>query len=100
LLTGGDPAPEKARAAPRPKPSREAVLALRAEVRRAEERVSKLEEMRGKLVAKLAEPDLYDPGREAERDLWQRKYGEVLDGLERAEALWIAAQERLEEAEG
>jgi hypothetical protein len=38
------------------------------------------------------------PARESS-DTWQKKYAEVMDGLDRAEALWVAAAEKLEEAE-
>jgi ATP-binding cassette subfamily F protein 3 len=38
------------------------------------------------------------PHRAAEARKWQAKHAELLDGLDRAEALWLAAQERLEAA--
>ena len=72
------------------------MLALRSELRKAEERVGKLNAMRDKLAARLAEAALYDKGREGEREVWQKKYAEVMEGLDRAEELWLAAQERLE----
>jgi ATP-binding cassette subfamily F protein 3 len=31
-------------------------------------------------------------------ETWQKKYAEVMEGLDRAEALWLKAQERLEQA--
>ncbi|MDR5651314.1 ABC-F family ATP-binding cassette domain-containing protein [Ruixingdingia sedimenti] len=82
------------------KAGREAILALKAEVRRCEERIGKLNEMRDRLAMKLADPELYarEAGNQAET--WQKKYAEVMEGLDRAEALWLAAQERLEEARG
>ncbi|MDR9393053.1 MAG: ABC-F family ATP-binding cassette domain-containing protein [Roseovarius sp.] len=93
-------APDAA-AAPKPKPKRPArdtVLALRQDVRKCEQRVEKLNEMRDRVAGKLADPALYDaPGDLAE---WQKKYAEIEDGLERAETLWMAALERLEEAGG
>ena len=94
-------APEPARPAPAAaarRPARETVQALRAEVRKAEERVAKIEEMRAKLARKLADPALYDAGRAGDLEVWQRKYAEIEDGLARAEALWLAALERLEAA--
>ncbi len=85
---------------PKPKaerPSRDAILALRAEVRKCEERLAKLNDMRDKLAVKLARPELYDsPG---EAVVWQKKYAEVMEGLDRAESLWIKAAEKLEAAE-
>ena len=80
------------------RPAREALQALRAEVRKAEERVAKIEEMRAKLADKLADPALYEAGRVGDLEVWQRKYAEIEDGLARAEALWLDAQERLEAA--
>jgi ATP-binding cassette subfamily F protein 3 len=99
LLTNPDtpgqksaPPPEKKRA------SRDEIAALKAELRKCEDRVAKLEEMRDKLAKKLADPDLYDDKRRGELDTWNRKYAEVMDGLDRAEALWLTAQSRLDAA--
>jgi ATP-binding cassette subfamily F protein 3 len=91
-------APEAPRPAPPPRPSRAAEAALRAEVRRAEARVEKLQAMRDELARRLADPDLYAPARADERALWQRKYAEVLAALDRAEALWLEAEARREAA--
>ncbi|GKY87978.1 ABC-F family ATP-binding cassette domain-containing protein [Sinisalibacter aestuarii] len=100
LLTSDAPAKaEKPRDQPR-KPDRSALLALRAELRKCEVRVEKLEEMRGRLAEKLADPELYEPGRAGEIEVWQKKYAEVMEGLDRAEALWIGAQEKLDAAGG
>ncbi|MDF0600046.1 ABC-F family ATP-binding cassette domain-containing protein [Psychromarinibacter sp. C21-152] len=88
------PKPEK------PKPvSREKVLELRAEVRKCEARLEKLNEMRDKLATKLADPALYEPENLGQMEVWQKKYAEVMDGLDRAEGLWLTAQEKLEAAE-
>lgn len=85
----------------KPKPvSRERILALRAELRKSEDRLEKLNAMRDKLAKKLADPALYEPGKAGEIEVWQKKYAEVMDGLDRAEALWLAAQEKLDLAEG
>ncbi len=87
---------------PKPKtqrPSRDAILALRSEVRKCEARVEKIEEMRDKLAKKLADTALYEDGRAGELATWNRKYAEVMDGLRKAEALWEAALEKLEAAE-
>jgi ATP-binding cassette subfamily F protein 3 len=97
LLAPDKPArPEKPKEKPK-RPSREAVLALRAEVRKSEERVDKLNDMRDRLATKLAKPELYE--NPAEAAVWQKKYAEVMEGLARAEALWMAALEKLEAAE-
>ncbi len=98
LLSPDDGGKEK----PRPekkKAGREELLALRAEVKKCEERIAKLTDMQDKLAKKLADPALYEPERAGDRDVWQRKYAEVMDGLDRAEALWMTALAKLEEAE-
>ncbi|MCC1493435.1 ABC-F family ATP-binding cassette domain-containing protein [Cognatishimia sp. F0-27] len=87
-------------AAPKPqRPSRDKILEMRSEVRKCETRVSKLEEMREKLAKKLADPALYEDTRVGELETWNKKYAEVMDGLARAEDLWMSAQERLDAAE-
>ena len=97
LISGDKPAkPEKPKA---PRPSRDRILELRAEVRKCEARVTRIEEMREKLAAKLADPALYEAAQANELETWNRKYAEVMDGLERAETLWLAAQEKLDAAE-
>ncbi|WP_371054278.1 ABC-F family ATP-binding cassette domain-containing protein [Rhodosalinus sp. K401] len=88
-------APERPR-----RPSRERMAELRQEVRKCEARLEKLTEMRDRLAEKLADPKLYAPERTDEATVWQRKYAEVMEGLDRAEALWVRAVERLETAGG
>ncbi len=101
LLSSDKPAPKDKPKSPAPKrASRDAVLALRADVRKCESRVEKLTEMREKLDEKLADPGLYDGSKAEEISKWQRKHAEVLEGLEKAEALWMDALEKLESAEG
>ncbi len=75
------------------------MLALRAEVRKCEERLAKLNEMRDKLAAKLADHDLYEDARKGELATWNAKYAELMQALDRAEAMWLTAQEKLEAAE-
>ncbi|MCR8550247.1 ATP-binding cassette domain-containing protein [Salipiger sp. P9] len=100
LLTQEKPAKAEKAAAPKaPKPTRDEILALRAEVRKCEARVEKIEEMREKLATKLADPALYEDTRAGELATWNKKYAEVMDGLHRAEALWEAALEKLEAAQ-
>lgn len=77
-------------------PSRDEILALRAEARKSEARVEKLNDMRDKLAKKLADPALYDDAKRGELDVWNKKYAEVMDALERAEAMWMTALEKLE----
>ncbi len=104
MLLSSDEDKKPARAKPAPtKPKRadrDTILALRAELRKAEARVEKLEAMRDKLDAKLGDPGIYDPERKDEVVVWQRKHAEVHDALDRAEELWLRAQDKLEKAEG
>ncbi|ABV93091.1 ABC transporter related [Dinoroseobacter shibae DFL 12 = DSM 16493] len=100
LLTPDKPRKPKAAPETAPKrPSRDAILALRAEARKCEERVKKITEMQEKLSKKLADPALYEDAKAGELETWNRKYAEVMDGLDRAEAMWMAALEKLEKAE-
>ena len=101
LLTPDKPTSDKQKAAKvaKPKATREQVMALRADVRKCEERVAKINDMRDKLAKKLADPELYEDSRKGELETWNRKYAEVMDGLGKAEAMWMAALERLESAD-
>jgi len=102
LLVSDPTKTQRANAAPpRPaaRPSRERLQELRAEARKCEARVRKIEEMRDKLSRKLADPELYEDTRAGELATWNKKYAEVMDGLDRAETLWMAALEKLEAAE-
>lgn len=100
LLSGDAPAEkpvEPAKPAAPKRASRDAVLALRAEARKSEERVQKLTEMMGKLDVKLADPALYNDPYEAEK--WGKKRAEAVRALAFAEELWMAALEKLDAAE-
>ncbi|MEO1329043.1 MAG: ATP-binding cassette domain-containing protein [Pseudomonadota bacterium] len=78
--------------------TRKALSELRREVSAAEARVQKLEEMRALVEDRLADPDLY-AGPSDRVEALMKKQAEVADGLARAEAIWTAAMERLEEEE-
>lgn len=100
LLTSEKPRKTTQSDKPKPvKPSRDAVMALRSDARKCEERVNKINGMRDKLAKKLADPALYETARIGELETWNRKYAEVMEGLEKAEAMWMAALEKLETAE-
>ena len=98
LSKDSTPKPEKPKAATK-RPSRDMLLELRADVRRCEDRVAKLEEMHAKLSEKLADPALYEDAQAGELEKWNRKFAEVEEGLHRAEALWEKAVEKLDAAE-
>lgn len=72
---------------------------LRSRAKTAEDRVIRLEEIRETMAARLADPRVYEAGREADQIEMQKKYAEIEDGLARAERLWEAALEALERAE-
>ena len=98
LLASDEPkAPASPPKAPARRASRDEILELRAEARRGEERVEKLTAMLEKISARMADPTLYDDPAEAEK--WGRKHAEASEALPRAEALWMEALERLEDAE-
>jgi ATP-binding cassette subfamily F protein 3 len=98
LLSPDKPADKKPPAPARSRPTRADVTALRAEVRKCEDRLGKLNTMRDRLATKLADPGLYEPGRAGEMAVWQQKYAEVMTGLDKAEGLWLTAVEKLEAA--
>ena len=99
LLSRDKPAKEKPVAAKPKRPSRDTMLALRADLRKCEDRVEKLNDMHEKLSAKLADPALYEDEKINDLETWNRKFAEVVEAMQKAEALWVAAAERLEEAE-
>ncbi len=102
LLEGGgsSPKPTTEKMAAKPKrASRDEILALRAEVRKCEDRLEKLNDMHDKLSTKLADPALYEDDKIADLEIWNRKFAEVTQAIERAETLWIEAQEKLDTAE-
>jgi ATP-binding cassette subfamily F protein 3 len=99
LLAGED----EVKTAPKPvekkaKASRDDVLSFKAELRKCEERLTKLNDMRNKLATKLADPALYEDARKGELATWNAKYAEVMGALDKAEAMWLSAQGKLEEA--
>jgi len=101
LLAGDDPVKDAPKPVEKPrKTSRDEVLSLRSEVRKCEERLAKLSEMRVKLQDKLADPALYDEARKADLAQWTAKFAELEQAEAKAEALWLEAQERLEAAAG
>lgn len=99
LLTKDTPErSKKPKAAPK-RASRDQLLAMKSDVRKCEERVSKLNDMRDKLAKKLADPALYDEDAGNRAEPWQRKYSEVMNALDRADEMWMKALEKLEKAQ-
>jgi len=77
--------------------ARKAAAPLQAELRACEERLEKIADMLAKLDERLADPALYD-GPSERIEALQAKRGEIVAAQDRAEALWLAAGERLEAA--
>ena len=100
LLSGDKPTTKAPSDKPKvKKASRDEILALRAEVRKCEDRLEKLMEMHEKLSAKLADPELYSDKNIADLEVWNKKFAEVEEAMSRAETLWVTAQENLDTAE-
>ncbi|MXU65718.1 ABC-F family ATP-binding cassette domain-containing protein [Oceanomicrobium pacificus] len=99
---GKAPKPDTVQPKParKPQPSRDVLRQLKSEVTRAEARIAKLEEMRDEIDRRLADPDIYDAARVADATKLQVKRAEVLDALDRAEALWVEAEQKLEAETG
>jgi len=98
LLSGDDKAEIRAEGKTvQKRPSRDRILELRAEARKAEERIEKLSAMLEKLDAIMADPSTYDDALKVEQ--FGRKHAEASEAMLRAEGLWMKALERLEEAE-
>ncbi|MEJ6391659.1 ABC-F family ATP-binding cassette domain-containing protein [Gymnodinialimonas sp. 2305UL16-5] len=98
-LLGQDTKPPKPAKKPVKKLSQADLKDLKSEVKKAEARVAKIEEMREKLAKKLADPALYEDSRTGELATWQKKYAEIMEGLDRAETLWMKAEAALEKAQ-
>ena len=87
-----------------PKPAKKTVAkvtvaSLRDEVKKSEERVEKLEDMLSQIDARLADPDVHSSADAADRlEKLNKKRAEVVAALQRAEDLWVSAQERLDRA--
>ncbi|MDP0925678.1 ABC-F family ATP-binding cassette domain-containing protein [Paracoccus onubensis] len=100
LLNGDQPSRPKPPEPVKPvakRPARDELQSVKAEVRRAEERVQKLADMLKKLDLKLADPEIYRDAVEAEK--WGRKHAEAKDAMRRAEDIWMNALENLELAQ-
>jgi len=95
LLTSPEKA-EKPKEKPAKRVSQSDIQALRSELKKAEARVAKLEEMRDKLAKKLADTALYEDSRKGELATWNAKYAEVMEALKRAETIWESVGEKLE----
>ena len=55
--------------------------------------------MQETLAKRLGDPKVYEESMAEKRVVWQKKYSEVMDALDRAEAMWLKASEKLEKAQ-
>jgi ATP-binding cassette subfamily F protein 3 len=78
--------------------ARAAVAPLRRKAKEAEQRIARLAEERARIEAKLADPDLYAPGRVAEVTAAQTRLAAIDRETETAEAEWLEAETALEAA--
>ncbi|MEO1551125.1 MAG: ABC-F family ATP-binding cassette domain-containing protein [Pseudomonadota bacterium] len=92
MLLGEKPRTPKAEK-PKAKPKAPSPSTLKAEIAKCEARVEKLRAMLNKLDAKFAEPGFYQDTPMAELTRWQAKHAEVLEAIDKAEALWLTALE-------
>jgi ATP-binding cassette subfamily F protein 3 len=76
---------------------RRALASLRAAVKTCDDRLAKIAAMLRQIDALLADPELYQ-GPASRVEALQIKRGEILTAQERAEALWLAAEEALDAA--
>lgn len=91
--------PKAERSKPKkPAKKRQEVAPLQSEVSKCEARITKLEEMRQKLNEKLQDPQLYRTAAPGVFEALQRKDRELDEAMAKAEALWIAASDALEDA--
>ena len=79
---------------------RKEAVPLKMDLAKAEERVGKLEAMLQKMDVRLTEADLYTPTMEYKLKQLQKKRVEILEGLQRAEAIWMDAQGKLDDTKG
>ena len=86
--------PKKA-AAPTP---RKNPAALRAEVQRCEERIAKIEQMKGIIERRMAEPAFFNNDNPRANKELTLKHAEILQAVEKAEMLWLKASDALEKA--
>ena len=96
---GASSEPKEKKPAPRKIVQKVNPAKLKTEVEKCEAVVLKLESMREQLDEKLADPALYEKSHRIQLEKWQSKRLEIEQGLKRAEALWMNALQKLEEAQ-
>ncbi|MGB0958780.1 MAG: ABC-F family ATP-binding cassette domain-containing protein [Halocynthiibacter sp.] len=75
------------------------VSTAKINLKKAEERLEKLQKMRDRMDELLADPELYAPVNRSKAQDLSKKNKELTTALEKAESLWMNAMEILEKAE-
>ena len=78
------------------KENQKTLLAYKAEVKKCEDRVEKLLNMRKKVADILSDQDLYSVEKLKDLENWNKKFSEIDEAINRAEKLWIEAQQNFE----
>ena len=78
------------------KENQKRLLVHKAEVKKCEDRVEKLLNMRKKVADILSDQDLYSVEKLKDLENWNKKFSEIDEAINRAENLWIQAQQNFE----
>ena len=78
------------------KENQKRLLAHKAEVKKCEDRVEKHLNMRKKVADILSDQDLYSVENLKDLENWNKKFTEIDEAINRAEKLWIQAQQNFE----
>ena len=78
------------------KENQKRLLVHKAEVKKCEDRVEKLLNMRKKVADILSDQDLYSVEKLKDLENWNKKFSEIDEAISRAEKLWIQAQQNFE----
>ena len=73
------------------------ILAYKTEVKKCEDRIEKLQTMKNKVADILSNQNLYSDEKLEELENWNKKFSEIEEAINRAESLWMQAQQKLED---
>ena len=71
-------------------------LVYKSEVKKCEDRIEKLQTMKNKVADILSNQNLYSNEKLKELENWNKKFSEIEEAINRAERLWMQAQQKLE----
>jgi ATP-binding cassette subfamily F protein 3 len=72
------------------------ILVCKSEVKKCEDRIKKLQTMKTKVADILSNQNLYTDEKLEELENWNKKFSEIEEAINRAESLWMEAQQKLE----